>query len=118
MIRRTISKFGPRPPFARVVEGESLHAALVEELMFRRKFQIPRNNFERKAGESIGEYADRLKVPATYPEALQKAAQLERGKGPLYVRLMPKKPKDVQAVFGKLRREALQRDLPTFERRG
>ena len=112
-----IAKYGPRPVFARVVEGESLHSRLVEELMFRKKFQIPKNNFERKPGESIGEYAVRLKVPATYPEALQRAAQLERQKGPLYVRLMKVKPKDVQAVFGKLRREALQRDLLIFERR-
>ena len=111
-----LAKYGSKLPFAHVAGAESLHAAYVEELMIRHGVPIPPNRFLRKPTESKLAYANRLEVPSTYKEALAKAVQLEMRNGPLYSKLSQFAPMDVRVTFNKLRREALRRHLPQFQK--
>jgi hypothetical protein len=110
-----IAKFGPRAPFAQVVEGEGLHAAIVEELMIRRNIQVPPNPFDRKPNETKAAFAARMKVPATYPQALRAAVRMEERQGPVYRTLIASAPEGMKPALTKLRREALNRHLPVFK---
>lgn len=104
--RRVIERFGPVPPFDRIVEAEQRHVDALLSLFQAYRLPIPDDPWPA-----------RVTAPETVEMACLAAVAAERDNLEMYQRLLASTPeRDVRLVLENLQAASRDRHLPAFER--